>query len=234
MKKYLILTYSTGQTELTSYTYPFLERYCENHNIDLLITREKPFHIKEKFDQQNQEWALGGGERLYAYDLFNLYDRILWIGSDVLVQPYAPNIFVETPTGYVSGFVEHRKGEPHHAGDICGDCYNAFGILPDQYINIDVMMVDKELKEIYNYNNKDLINNIHKGKWVYQDYFNYYIKNNNIPLFDLGYKWNCMISKYLYTNTPLPNDWYFMHVTGISGEQRINFLKNYLTSNGMI
>ena len=234
MKKNLILTYSTGQTELTSLTYPFLERYCENHNIDLIITRESHPHIKDKFDILNIEWVIGGGERLFAYDLFNLYDRILWIGSDVLVQPYAPNIFDETPKGYISGYVEHKKGEPHHAGDICGDCYNAFGIWPDNYINIDVMLVDKELKDIYNYNNPELITNINKGKWTYQDYFNFYIKQNNIPLFDLGYRWNCMVSNYIYTNRPIPNDWYFMHVTGIPREDRINLIRNYLINNGII
>ena len=36
-KKNLVLTYSNNQTELTSLTYPFLERYCENHNLDLLF-----------------------------------------------------------------------------------------------------------------------------------------------------------------------------------------------------
>ena len=175
MKKNLIFTYSTGQTDLTSLTYPFLERYCENHNIDLLITREPHPHIKQKFTEANQDWILGGGERLFANDLFNIYDRILWVGSDVLTHPYSPNIFDEVPKGYIGGYVEHKKGEFHHAGNICEDCYNAFGIYPDNYINIDVMLVDKELKDIYDYNNPELILNINKGKWAYQDYFNYYI-----------------------------------------------------------
>jgi hypothetical protein len=234
MKQNLIFTYSVNQTDLTALTYPFLERYCENHNIDLIILREPHPHIKQKFDELDIEWVIGGGERLFAYDLFNIYDRILWIGSDVLVHPYAPNIFNEVPKGYIGGYVEHKKEEFHHAGDICGDCYKAFGVLPDNYINIDVMLVDKELKDIYNYNNQELILNINKGKWVYQDYFNYYIKKNNTPLFDLGYKWNCMISKYIYVNLPLPNDWYFMHITGIPHNQRIEFLKDFLIKNEMI
>lgn len=234
MKKNLIFTYSTGQTDLTALTYPFLERYCENHNIDLLIVREPHPHIKQKFDDLDLEWVTGGGERLFAYDLFNIYDRILWIGSDVLVHPHAPNIFNEIPEGYIGGYVEHKKGEFHHAGDICGDCYRAFGVLPDNYINIDVMLVDKQLKDIYDYNNQELIKNINNGKWAYQDYFNYYIKKNNTPLFDLGYKWNCMISKYIYTNSPLPNDWYFLHITGFPYNQRIEFLRDFLIKNEMI
>ena len=49
-KKNLVLTYSANQTELTSLTYPFLERYCENHNLDLLIMREPAQKIINKFE----------------------------------------------------------------------------------------------------------------------------------------------------------------------------------------
>jgi hypothetical protein len=234
MKRKLIITASTGQTELTALTYPFLERYCENHNIELLIAREQPEPIRNKFSSLGLEPLIGGVERLFIYDLFNLYDTILWVGSDVLVQPYAPNIFDYVPKGHVGAYVEHKKGEFHHAGNICGDCYNAFGLLPDKYINIDVMLLDSSLKEIYNYNNIDLISNINSGKWAYQDYWNFYIQKNNIPLFDLGYKWNCMVSKYIYTQTPIPSDWFFLHVTGIAYNDRVKLIREYLTTNNMI
>jgi lipopolysaccharide biosynthesis glycosyltransferase len=233
MKKNLILTFSQNQTELTSLTYPFLERYAENHNLDLIIMREECTSVKDQFDLNNVTWS-PSYNRLIAYDLFNIYDRILWIGSDVLVQPYAPNIFDIVPDNMVGAYVEHYKGEWHHAGDICGDCFNAFGMMPDQYINIDVMLLDRSLKEIYNYHDNSMILNITKGKWLEQDYMNYYIKQNDIPLFDLGYTWNCMISKYIYTNTNIPNDWNFMHVTGIDYNSRISFLHDYLTKNEMI
>jgi len=232
--KNLILTYSTNQTELTSLTYPFLERYCEKHNIDLLIARSKYTHIRDKFTELGQDYIVGGEERLYMYDLFNLYDRILWIGSDVLVHPDAPNIFDEVPENHIGAYVEHKLGEYHHAGNICGDCYNAFGVMPDNYINIDVMLVDKSVNSIYDYNNPDLVSNINKGKWAYQDYFNFHIKHYDMPLYDLGYKWNCMVSKYLYTQTPLPEDWHFMHVTGIPAQSRISFIHEYLTKNNFI
>ena len=39
MNKNIILTSTVNQPELTSITYPFLERYCEVHQIDLLILR---------------------------------------------------------------------------------------------------------------------------------------------------------------------------------------------------
>jgi hypothetical protein len=95
------------------------------------------------------------------------------------------------------------------------------------------MLVDHTEKEIFNYNNTDM-KLINKGKWNEQDYFNYYRKVNNVPLFDVGYRWNCMVSKYLYTGKPIPEDWYFMHVTGIPPEARIQLIQDYLTRNGMI
>jgi len=231
-KKNLVLTYSANQTELTSLTYPFLERYCENHNLDLLIMREQNQKIVNKCEIDGANWFVGC-DRWYAYDLFQLYDRILWIGSDVLVQPYAPNIFDVVPEGQIGIFMDQQKNEGHHAGDLMGDCFNAFGIRPDGYYNIDVMLVDHTEKEIFNYNNTDM-KFINKGKWNEQDYFNYYTKINNIPLFDVGYRWNCMVSNYLYTGRPIPEDWYFMHVTGIPPEARVQLIQDYLTRNGMI
>jgi hypothetical protein len=114
-----------------------------------------------------------------------------------------------------------------------GDCFNAFGVRPDGYYNIDVMLVDHTEKEIFNYNNTDM-KLINKGKWNEQDYFNYYTKINNVPLFDIGYRWNCMVSNYIYTKRPIPEDWYFMHVTGLPAESRIQLIQDYLTRNGMI
>ena len=176
-KKNLVLTYSNNQTELTSLTYPFLERYCEHHNLDLLIMRESTQKIIDKFDADDATW-FPSCDRWYAHDLFQLYDRILWIGSDVLVQPYAPNIFDVVPEGQIGVFIDQPKDGGHHAGDLMGDCFNAFGVRPDGYYNIDVMLVDNTEKEIFNYNDLDM-KLINKGKWNEQDYFNYYTKVNN-------------------------------------------------------
>jgi len=231
-KKNLVLTYSNNQTELTSLTYPFLERYCENHNLDLLILRENSQKIINKFKSDEAEWFYSC-DRWYAYDLFHLYERILWIGSDVLVQPYAPNIFDVVPKGQIGVFIDQHEGKGHHAGDLIGDCFNAFGVRPNGYYNIDVMLVDNTEKEIFNYNKTDMKVN-HQGKWTNQDYFNYYTTVNNVPIFDIGYRWNCMVSNYLYTGRPIPEDWYFMHVTGIPAESRIQLIQDYLTRKGMI
>ena len=57
MKKNLILTFSQNQTELTSLTYPFLERYAENHNLDLIIMREECTSVKDQFDLNNVTWS---------------------------------------------------------------------------------------------------------------------------------------------------------------------------------
>jgi hypothetical protein len=53
MSKNIILTSTINQPELTSITYPFLERYCEEHQIDLLILRNNKEHIKSKCKSEN-------------------------------------------------------------------------------------------------------------------------------------------------------------------------------------
>jgi hypothetical protein len=43
-----------------------------------------------------------------------------------------------------------------------------------------------------------------------------------------------MVSNYIYTGRSIPEDWYFMHVTGLPAEARIQLIQDYLTRNGMI
>jgi lipopolysaccharide biosynthesis glycosyltransferase len=229
MSKNIILTSTVNQPELTSITYPFLERYCEEHKIDLLILRNNKEHIKNKCLTDGAEW-FPGLDRFYTYDLLENYDNVLWIGSDVFVVPGSPNIFDTFPDTELGIFVE---GKPNFRPELLQDCYNAHGTVPDSYFNIDVMLVNKKAREIYNYNTTNF-KDLHKGKWLEQDYLNYKAFRDKFNMTDMGWKWNCMISLFNWNQTQIPQDAHFIHITGMPQEPRYSWLYQFVKYRDLI
>jgi lipopolysaccharide biosynthesis glycosyltransferase len=229
MNKNIILTYSTNQTDLTSLTYPFLERYCESHNIDLCILRNHKEHILKKCENDGGKWFVGL-DRFYTYDLLDTYDNVLWLGSDVLVCPGSPNIFTEFPDAELGVFCE---GTRTFRPELVQDCYNAHGELPEVYFNIDVMLVNKKARDIYNYTDIDF-NDINKGKWQDQDFLNYKAYRDKFNITDMGIKWNCMISLFGWDINKIPADANFIHITGMPQEPRYEWLYNFVKSRDYI
>lgn len=229
MSKNIILTYSENQKDLTSLTYPFLERYCEAHGIDLLIVRQSKEHIMAKCQADGAKW-FAGLDRFHTYDLLEHYDNVLWLGSDVFVVPGSPNIFTEFPEVQVGAFFE---GKPNFREELLQDCYRAHGLVPNVYFNIDVMLVNKTGREIYNYHTTDF-KDLHKGKWADQDYLNYKAARDQFTLTDLGVQWNCMISLFGWNAARIPMDAHFIHITGMPQAPRYEWLYNFVQYRNLI
>lgn len=228
-KKNIILTFSSNQKDLTSLTYPFLERYCEEHSIDLLILRNNKQHIVNKCVSDGARW-FDGLDRFYTYDLLNDYDNVLWLGSDVFVVPGSPNIFTEFPDTELGVFFEGKVG---FREELLQDCYNAHGVRPNAYFNIDVMLVNQKAREIYNYNTIDF-KDVHKGKWAEQDLLNYKAHRDNFNMTDMGWKWNCMISLFGWDQRAIPLDAHFIHITGMPQEPRYSWLYNFVKYRDLV
>lgn len=229
MTKNIILTFSENQTELTSITYPFLERYCEQHRIDLLMLRTNKQHLVDKCTADGGKW-FDSLNRFYTYDLLEEYDNVLWLGSDVFVVPGSPNIFPTFPDVELGAFFEGKVG---FRDELLMDCYNAHGVKPDVYFNIDVMLVNKRAREIYNYNTIDF-KDVHKGKWQEQDLLNYKAFRDKFNLTDLGWKWNCMISLFGWDIRRIPIDAHFVHITGMPQAPRYEWVYNFAKHRELI
>lgn len=229
MSKNIVLTFSSNQKDLTSLTYPFMERYCEEHSIDLLILRNSKEHIMQKCASDGGTW-FPSLDRFYTYDLLEQYDNVLWLGSDIFVVPGAPNIFEQFPETELGVFFEGKRG---FREELMLDCYNAHGFRPEAYFNIDVMLVNKRAREIYNYNTTDF-KDIHKGKWQDQDFLNYKAFRDNFNITDMGWKWNCMISLFGWNSKQIPLDAHFIHITGMPQSPRYAWLYNFAKERDLI
>jgi hypothetical protein len=95
------------------------------------------------------------------------------------------------------------------------------------------MLVNKKAREIYNYNTTDF-KDLHKGKWLEQDYLNYKAYRDNFNMTDLGWKWNCMISLFNWNPTQIPQEACFIHVTGMPQEPRYNWIYQFAKQRDLI
>ena len=124
-------------------------------------------------------------------ELLNVYDRILHLDTDMIVNKNVPNIFDLVPEDKIGGVREDvgsRKGDRIAR---MADIQNEYGSIDWQegYINEGFFLVSSMHKEIFM---------PHRGTelyatWAYtQSHMNYKIKEFNFEIFDVGYKWNHM------------------------------------------
>jgi hypothetical protein len=95
------------------------------------------------------------------------------------------------------------------------------------------MLVNKKAREIYNYNTTNF-KDLHKGKWLEQDYLNYKAFRDKFNMTDMGWKWNCMISLFNWNQTQIPQDAHFIHITGMPQEPRYGWLYQFVKYRDLI
>ena len=133
-------------------------------------------------------------EKLQIYDLFEKYDRLLFVDSDILITPNCPDIFQLVPYDcfgayYYSKFTNAHDSHIREVQDVLGnigwkaDCFNS-----------GVMVLSKKHKVIFD-PHSDLLK-----KWVEwrkynkglidQPYLNYMVEKLHFQTYDIGYKFN--------------------------------------------
>lgn len=132
-------------------------------------------------------------EKLQIFDLFERYERIIFLDNDLLMTPRCPNLFSVTPREKFGAFRVSDYTKLHD---------NAIRIVQDElgeigwgrgYFNSGVMVASRQHREVFNKDNGLL-------KWISRDttgelfanqtYINYLVKKFRIEVYDIGYKFN--------------------------------------------
>ena len=93
--KNLFLTTLIG--ECPKHSLKVFEKYCEKYNLDLEVMTDYKINYYDL-----------GFEKFRVLDMFDKYDRVVYVDGDVLITPHAPNIFEEYPDpSYFYGFHEN-------------------------------------------------------------------------------------------------------------------------------
>ena len=138
--------------------------------------------------------------KFYINTLFNTYRRVLFLDSDILVNPHSPDIFEIVPEDMLGA---------HNVLPITPSLEDIFLYYASEYIkkySIDPKLFSYNGK---NYNSgvilcnrdtnpfiepEDGIVKLPNTKFYDQNFVNMQINLSNIPVFDLGHTWNYIVA----------------------------------------
>lgn len=161
--------------------------YAQKCQADLLLKTAKTFH--------NTGWQ--SPERLEMYDLFDKYDRILYVDADVFIKPNAPNIFETFKEDEMYMLNECPLGERNYNTNMAYIEQTVFPCIKEirpvfdppkgyPYFNAGVMLCPKKYRHIVQMRQQDYFEH-HRME---QDYINYNMWAYNIEVRQLPIEWN--------------------------------------------
>ena len=185
MSKLAVVTVAVGEKtfDMLDVAEFFFRGYANKVNADfLIITETKYTHIHA-----------ANLEKFQIYDLFDIYDRILYCDVDILIAPRTPNLFKIVPETHIGAVYDCGNNDEHNKNRIkeiekakvsLGDInWN------DGYINSGVIMLSKEHRNIFT-----SVGLRKKMDSIYcdQTLINYNIRKFNLPIYKIHKKFNAM------------------------------------------
>jgi len=176
--KIAIITHADKNVkEMKSISHPLIEQYADDCGADYI--------------NMIQDCEMPHAYRiLQLREYLNIYDRVLNLDSDVIINKNCPNIFDEVPFEKIGTIFEDK-------GTRAGDRHNRikkakqkFGVISWEtgYINTGIFLVSNIHKEIFQPINGEL--------WMdlgYDDvHLGYQIRKHNFDIHELDFKWNFM------------------------------------------
>jgi len=185
MSKLAIVTVAVGEKtfDMLDVAEFFFKEYATKIKADFLIINETKF---SNIHSANLE-------KFQVYDLFDLYDRIMYCDVDILISPRTPNVFKIVPETHIGAVYDcgnndeaniNRNKEIEKVKKCLGDInWN------DGYINSGVLVLSKEHRDVFT--NAELRKRM-DSIYCDQTLINYNIRKFDFPIFKLHQKFNGM------------------------------------------
>ncbi|HMF32761.1 MAG TPA: glycosyltransferase [Candidatus Lokiarchaeia archaeon] len=203
----MTLCIGEGAGGFATYSHPTFRRYADQIGADFICI-DTP---KIKYQGCLTEIRPILFEKYQIYDILETYDRVLYMDTDILVTPHAPDIFEVVPYDQVAGVFEDfgmdmadRRARIRAVQDALGNLGWTEG-----YMNSGVFVVSKPHREAFR---------------LYLEYppfdckyeqtsTNWYLRKVAGNILGLDYKWNYQgISRVFYG--PPHRKAYFIHYAG--------------------
>lgn len=171
--------------KMTQMTFPIIEKYAKRCGADFKVLDQEPPIWTNEYPPRPHYRIME------FYNLFNTYDRILSVDSDVIINDNCPNIFEEVPEECVGSIyedvgssAEHRRGQIKLVQAQFGDVGWTEG-----YINTGFAVFSKIHKNIFT-----PIDGKHYFMSFGMDdvHLCYHIHKYGHKIHQLDYKWNHM------------------------------------------
>lgn len=181
--KLLMATCSDKSQVHAKYTLPIHRMYAEKWGAD--------FKILDDTSYNELGFAMWNYRTMVFYELFEIYDRIFYIDTDIIINRNCPNIFKTVPFDTVGLVFEdkgsrlkNRRGRIGLIKEKFGGCEHWITGFP----NGGLYVASKIHREIFTKINGELWN----GPGYDGNHYMYQIIKQSHKYVDLGYKWNHM------------------------------------------
>ena len=191
MKLLITTRADDGIKEMTAITHPLIQEYATAVGADFKVLNNIPQCYHGNGDDPIPEGKIECSFKiLKLYDLFEEYDRILHIDSDMLLTPSMPNIFQHVPYDKIATIFEDKGTKAQARRSVIQSIQYKFGFVDWQagYINTGMILASKIHRDIFK-----TINDRYWNAWGYDDaHIGFLIRKHNFEICELDYKWNHM------------------------------------------
>lgn len=187
-KNKAIVTLCIGEKydRLGKVTHPSIKAYANKVDADFIVIDTKQFNLE----------YYAHFEKFQLYALLNIYDRILFLDTDILVTPKCPNLFDVVAENQFGAFIVSEYTEYHNSSiKLIQEELGDIGWVME-YFNSGVMVVSKHHREVFNMENGLLeqwsLWSFQKGLqgFLDQTLINYNVQRLKLPIYDIGYRFN--------------------------------------------
>ena len=202
---------------------PSFVEYSKKCKCDLIIRQSQ--HLKNYTLQVKASF-----ERYDIYNLLKVYDRVLWLDSDIYISKNSDNIFDIVPEDELGVFYEvDSMAKTHGCLRVMAESFKLDKPLP-KYFNSGVLVTSKCHSEMFNmvkvkefFENSNITVNRNSD----QDYLNLYVHKNNVKVYSLPRQYNYMINDRGFVKSDNPK---FVHFAGVLGRKDIH-IQQFLKGN---
>jgi hypothetical protein len=175
--------------DFTDITHPLIQQYANSIGADFKVLDHMSDCYHGNGDDPIPNGKIECSFKIFKlYDLFEDYDRIVQIDSDMLLTPSLPNIFEQVPYDKIGTIFEDRGSRINARRSVIQAIQYKFGFVDwnKGYINTGMIVASKMHRDIFK-----TIAGQYWTHWGYDDaQIGYLIRKHNFEIFDLNYKWN--------------------------------------------
>lgn len=208
MMRRALVTLNIGNRKEAAWSQPFFERYCQRFGLEPVVIKERRLHLKPN------PWKPRLGihmEKFQMADLFDQYDRIAYLDSDVLIHPEAPDVFDEVDAGEIGCVFEDVGAEAWKRDEEWQRAEALLGSLPGKhrYFNAGVLVFGKVHQPLF-----DLKHGIPGGRWPDQTFLNYHSRKLGMAIRELPRAFNFLPAFPDWQEASVRTEQYFVHYAG--------------------
>lgn len=210
MKLLMAVCADENVMEYACYTLPILRMYARKWDADFKILDDQSYNKLGR--------AMWNFRTMIFYDLFKVYDRILYLDSDVVINKSCPNIFDIVPHDTIGFVLEDKGSRLVNRRARIAHIKSYFGGnegWTSDYFNSGVFLISRLHRKMFTKINGKLWGENFEVNGLNQTHYGYQIMKQRYKYVDLGYKWNHMsMFSEPWNGSPSRFGSYILHYAG--------------------